>query len=70
MGRVIPFSEIETYLASIAGTDVHKGTILDTNILISAGYEVRDSHQGVVDLLEILLNAGYRLFATVNNMRL
>ena len=55
MGRVIPFSEIESYLSSIASADVHKGTILDTNILISAGYEVRDSHQDVVELLEILL---------------
>lgn len=66
MGRVIPFSEIESYLTSIASADIHKGTILDTNILISAGYEVRDSHQDVVDLLEILLDADYRLFATVN----
>lgn len=66
MGRVIPFSEIESYLSSIEKLDLHKGAILDTNILISAGYELRDSHQEVVGLWEILQKKKYRLFATVN----
>lgn len=66
MGRVIPFSEIETYIASISGTDIQKGAVLDTNILISASYDVRDSYQEVVNLWEILLDAGCRLFVTFN----
>ena len=66
MGRVIPFSEIESYLSSIEKLDVHKGTILDTNILISASYELRDSHSDVVNLWATLQQKKYRLFATVN----
>lgn len=66
MGKVIPFSEIESYLSSIEKSDTHKGTILDTNILISASYEVRDSHTDVIEVLETLQQKNYRLFATVN----
>ncbi len=66
MGKVIPFSEIESYLTSIKKFDSHKGTILDTNILISANYDIRDSHSDVVDVWELLLQKDYRLFATVN----
>lgn len=66
MGRAIPFSAIESYLSSIEKIDVCKGTILDTNILISAGYEMRDSHHEVVNLWRALQQKNYRLFATVN----
>lgn len=66
MGRVIPFSEIESYLSFIEKIDFYKGTILDTNILISAGYEMRDSHHEVVNLWTTLQLKNYRLFATVN----
>lgn len=66
MGRVIPFSEIESYLASIEKLDAHKGTILDTNILISANYDVRDSHTQIIDILNILQKTNYRVFATVS----
>lgn len=66
MGRVIPFSEIELYLNSIEKMDPIKGTILDTNILISASYELRDLHHEVVNLWEVLQKRNYRLFATVN----
>ncbi len=66
MGKVIPFSEVEEYLNSIDTIDTQKGTILDTNVLISASYDVRDSHAGVVDVWDILLQKNYRLFATVN----
>ncbi len=66
MGRAIPFSAIESYLSSIEKVDVCKGTILDTNILISAGYELRDSHHEVVNLWNTLQQKNYRLFATVN----
>ena len=46
--------------------DPIKGTILDTNILISASYELRDLHHEVVNLWEVLQKRNYRLFATVN----
>jgi len=66
LGRVIPFSAVERYLDSLEQAGSQKGTILDTNILISAGYEIRDSHQDVVDVLELLTERGYSLYATVN----
>ena len=66
MGKVIPFSEIESYLASIDKNSTPKGAILDTNILISANYEMRDSHTQVVEILDILQDRNYRVFATVN----
>ncbi|MCB0411034.1 MAG: hypothetical protein KDD22_00815 [Bdellovibrionales bacterium] len=66
MGKIIPFSEVESYLESIEKKDFHKGTILDTNILISASYDIRDSHSEVLDVWDLLLKNGYRLFATVN----
>lgn len=66
MGRVIPFSAIESYLESIKDVDAPRGTILDTNVLISASYEIRDSHKDVVNAWDMLLQKGYRLFATVN----
>ena len=66
MGKVIPFSEIESYLESIDKSDVHKGTILDTNVLISANYDVRDSHTQVAEILDTLQQKNYRVFATVN----
>lgn len=66
MGKVIPFSEIESYLASIEKSDAYKGAILDTNVLISASYDARDSHSEVVDVWDLLLQKNYRLFATVN----
>lgn len=66
MGKVIPFSEIESYLASIEMSNAPKGTILDTNVLISASYDVRDSHTQITEVLDILQGKSYRIFATVN----
>ncbi len=66
MGKVVPFSKVESYLQSISKVDRLKGTILDTNILISATYEDRDFHAQVVDVLDILQRDQYCLFATVN----
>jgi hypothetical protein len=53
-------------LESIDKSDVHKGTILDTNVLISANYDVRDSHTQVAEILDTLQQKNYRVFATVN----
>lgn len=66
MGRVIPFSEIESYLVSIEKLDEHKGTILDTNVLISASYDLRESQTQVAVILDVLQRKNYRVFATVN----
>jgi len=61
LGKVIPFSEIESYLMSIDEADFHKGTILDTNVLISVSYDVRDSHAGVVEVWDSLLKKKYSI---------
>lgn len=66
MGKAVPFSEIESYLKSIDAADAHKGTILDTNVLISANYDIRYSHAQVIEVLDVLNKTGYRTFATVN----
>jgi predicted nucleic acid-binding protein len=66
LGQVIPFSKIESYLNSIQDADKYKGAIFDTNVLISASYEVRDSYQDVVDLWTTLLKYNYQVFATIN----
>lgn len=66
MGKVVPFSEIDVYLTSIEAANSFRGTILDTNVLISASYDVRDSHADVIDVLDLLQQKEYRLFATVN----
>lgn len=66
MGKVIPFSKLESYLSSIKKDDLLKGTILDTNILISSSYEVKDSHDSSNVVLELIKSHGYKLYATVN----
>lgn len=45
---------------------VPKGAILDTNILISASYDLRESHTDIIEVLDILQERSYRAFATVN----
>ena len=66
MGQVIPFSKIESYLDGLEKQGAPKGTILDTNILISSSYELSDTQESVSELLDILNKKNYRLFATVN----
>lgn len=66
MGQAIPFSKIESYLDDLEKQGAPKGTILDTNILISASYELSDTQESVSEILDILNNKNYRLFATVN----
>lgn len=66
MGKVIPFSKLDVYLDSIKNDHLLKGTILDTNILISSSYEIRDSHDSSNEVLEVIKSHGYKLYATVN----
>ena len=68
MGAVVPFSDLPDYLKRIEKAESRpiKATILDTNVLITAAYEVRDEHGDVTRMLDTLVSNGYRLFATVN----
>jgi len=66
LGQVIPFSELDKYLQSLEEEGAVKGTILDTNVLISATYDVRDSYSDVLSVWETLQEYGYELFATVS----
>ena len=62
MGQVIPFSKIESYLDGLEKQGAPKGTILDTNILISSSYELSDTQESVSEILDILNYKNYRLF--------
>lgn len=66
MGRVVAFSEFDSYLKTIQWGPSVQGTILDTNILISSSYEVKSDHEEVIDFLEKLTEAEFRIFTTVN----
>ncbi len=66
MGRVVPFSDLTKYLNSIKNLDTYRGTILDTNVLISSSYEPSNDSEEVSQVLDILADENYRLFATVN----
>lgn len=67
MGRVVAFSELPDYLDEIETRGpVLKATILDTNILITSTYEIRDDYADVVEILDILSERGFQFFATVN----
>ena len=53
MGRLISFSEFDSYLAEEKSKkDFCPGTILDTNIIVSLLYEIKFNHDEVVNFLE------------------
>ena len=68
MGRVIAFSEFSSYLNDLSkGTsEFVRGTILDTNILISLTYEIKSDNDAVIDFVDALDDHGIELFTTVN----
>jgi hypothetical protein len=71
MGRVIAFSEFNSYYQSIKGRPgVVSGAIFDANILISLTYEVARLHDEVREFFRQTLAAEYdkgmRFFTTVN----
>ena len=68
MGKVIPFSGLPDYLARLRRTSSQsiQATILDTNVLITSAYEVREEHGEVARMLDTLVSNEYRLLATVN----
>lgn len=71
MGRVVSFSEFDSYYAEIRKRpSVVPGTIFDTNILISLTYEVKSNHEEVFDFFDECLvperDKGFRFFTTVN----
>ncbi len=53
MGRLVAFSEFNEYYNEISNNDSFvKGTVLDTNILVSLMYEVKSTHDEVVKFLD------------------
>ena len=67
MGRVIAFSEFDSYLRAIS-TDFVNATILDTNILISLTYEIKSDFEEATEFLDTLLERNFQIFTTVNTM--
>jgi len=65
MGKVIPFSDIENFVKGLSGVGQSVRTILDTNVLIAASYEIKDDHEKIVSLLDKLKALGVECFATV-----
>jgi hypothetical protein len=71
MGRVVSFSEFDSYFARIRqAPNFVTGAILDTNILISLTYEVKANHDEVVQFFDDHLtperDRGFRFFSTVS----
>ena len=66
MGRVIAFSEFDSYLKSVSQGDFAKATILDTNIMISLTYDVKKDYEEVCDFVDVLLENEIQLFTTVS----
>lgn len=67
MGRVVGFSDLERYLEPLrfSETGFVRGCLLDTNILISLTYEVREDAEDVAGLLDVLIEKDFRCFTTV-----
>ena len=63
---MIPFSSAEAYVHSLLSKGEPVRIILDTNILIAASYEVKESYDKVKSLLKSLENLDADFFATVN----
>ncbi len=66
MGRVVAFSDFDSYYSSVQKDDFLAGTILDTNILISLSYEIKPNHDEVTEFFEHLEQYEFDYFATVN----
>ncbi|MBI4925608.1 MAG: hypothetical protein HY843_06755 [Bdellovibrio sp.] len=66
MGRVIAFSEFDSYIKTIQISDYVLGTILDTNILVSLTYEIKTDYEEVTDFVDKLIDHGICLYTTVN----
>lgn len=67
MGDVIPFSEFKDYLSKLRSKpDFVPGTILDTNVLITHAYEIKDPEWEIRNFLDENLRAiGISYFATI-----
>jgi len=63
VGQVRGFSDLQKYLAG--NKEIYKGVILDTNILVTATYEIKKDNEQVEEFLELLAEEEFRLFATV-----
>lgn len=66
MGSLVSFSRLKPHLETrIAQAGAFPGVILDTNVLVTMTYEVRDDHEQVLELLDSLAPLNLRFFATV-----
>ncbi|MBI4403837.1 MAG: hypothetical protein HY537_06740 [Deltaproteobacteria bacterium] len=67
MGRVIAFSEFDDYYDEVSRTPgFFNGALIDTNILISLSYEIKNGHEDTVDFFDSITACKTRYFATVN----
>ena len=66
MGKVVAFSETVSYFERLDESNFVRGTVLDTNILISLTYEIKSDYEEVVEFVDKLLDENFKLFTTVN----
>ena len=67
MGRVVAFSEFESYYQDISKAEGFlNGSLLDTNVLISLSYEIKSDHEETIAFFDSIAPLGLRYFATVN----
>ena len=53
MGKLVAFSEFDNYLDELkSSSEYWNGTILDTNIIVSALYEIKSNHDEIIDFLD------------------
>lgn len=65
MGKVMAFSAAEDHVSALSSNGGVVRAILDTNVLIAASYEIKDSHEQVAGLLQRLEELGVEFYATV-----
>lgn len=66
MGQVIPFSDLENYMAGLQKGGLPIRAILDTNVLAALTYEVKPNHEQVSTCILSLEKFKAATFATVN----
>lgn len=67
MGQVIAFSNFRDYYAEISRrAGFFSGAILDTNILVSLSYEIKQDFEEMAEFFDGIADLELRYFATVN----
>lgn len=65
MGMIVPFSKIEIFIEELSAREQHIRSVLDTNILIAASYEIKDEYEEIMDFLKKLDLLEVKRYATV-----